>query len=439
MALGGGIWTTQNKVLPGTYINFSSVARASASLSERGYAAMPLVLDWGPDNQVFTVTNGDFQKNSLKTFGYSYADDTMLPLREIFRYAQTLYVYRLNSGGVKAANKFATAKYTGTVGNKLSIVIAANVDDASLFDVSTYYDNMLVDMQTVSIASELVVNDFLVFKTDALLEVTAKTPLTGGTNGTFTAAAYQTFLDKIESYSFNTLGCPSDDETTIKLFVNFTRRMRDEVGAKFQTVIYNPCDAEALADYEGIIPVGNKALKGNVYNLVYWSTGASAGCAINESNTNRVYDGECEIDVDYTQKELEKAINNGRFMFHNVNGEVRVLEDINALTTVSDTKGEVFKANQTIRVCDQIANDVALLFNTRYLGVVPNDPSGRIALWNDICKLHQELENIRAIENFDSDNITVEQGDTKKSVLCTISNLNIVNAMAQLYMSIIIA
>lgn len=66
MALGGGIWAVQNKVLPGTYINFSSVAKASATLSDRGYAAMPLMLDWGPDSTVFTVTSGDFQKNSLK-------------------------------------------------------------------------------------------------------------------------------------------------------------------------------------------------------------------------------------------------------------------------------------------------------------------------------------------------------------------------------------
>ena len=60
-------------------------------------------------------------------------------------------------------------------------------------------------------------------------------------------------------------------------------------------------------------------------------------------------------------------------MFHNVNGDVRILEDIDSMITVSDTKGDVFKSNQTIRVCDQIANDTAVLFNTRYLGTVPND------------------------------------------------------------------
>ncbi len=113
MALGGGIWAVQNKVLPGTYINFSSVAKASATLSERGYAAMPLVLDWGPDNTVFAVTSGDFQKNSLKLFGHPYTDKALQPLRELFQYTQTLYAYRLNGGGAKATCEFCTARYSG--------------------------------------------------------------------------------------------------------------------------------------------------------------------------------------------------------------------------------------------------------------------------------------------------------------------------------------
>ena len=40
MALGGGTFVTQNKTLPGAYINFVSAA-ASATLSDRGIATMP--------------------------------------------------------------------------------------------------------------------------------------------------------------------------------------------------------------------------------------------------------------------------------------------------------------------------------------------------------------------------------------------------------------
>ena len=43
MALGGGTWLTQNKKLPGTYINFTSKVRASVNFADRGYAAMPIL------------------------------------------------------------------------------------------------------------------------------------------------------------------------------------------------------------------------------------------------------------------------------------------------------------------------------------------------------------------------------------------------------------
>jgi len=64
-----------------------------------------------------------------------------------------------------------------------------------------------------------------------------------------------------------------------------------------------------------------------------------------------------------------------------------------------------------------IANDIAALFNMKYLGNVPNDASGRISLWNDIVSHHQQLQTIRAIEDFNPDLITVEAGSTKKAVL----------------------
>lgn len=439
MALGGGNWTTQNKVLPGTYTNFTSAIMASATLSDRGYAAVPLNLDWGADDTIITVTSEDFNTRCLEMFGHNSFDAEMLPMREIFKYAQTLYTYRLNSGGVKASNTYATAKYAGTAGNKLSIVIAANADESSTWDVATYYDTTELDVQTVGTAAELVSNDYVEFKSTASLAATAKTPLTGGTNGTAAEVAdYQAFLDKLESYSFNTLGCPASDSTTVNLFINYTKRMRDEVGSKFQCVIYNPYASDKIADYEGVIEVANTVTGGDAFGLVYWVTGASAGCAVNKSNTNKLYDGELNINVDFTQSELAQGITDGRFMFHNVSGDIRVLEDVDSLTTTAIDKGDIFKANQTIRVIDQIANDTAVIFNTRYLGTVPNDADGRTALWNDICKLYQNLETLRAIEDFNPDIVTVAQGESKKAVVCTVNGLNIVNAMSQLYLSVII-
>jgi hypothetical protein len=124
-------------------------------------------------------------------------------------------------------------------------------------------------------------------------------------------------------------------------------------------------------------------------------------------------------------------------VFHLVYGDVRVLEDVNSLVTTTVDKGDDFKYNQTIRVIDQIANDIAKIFNTKYLGKIPNNASGRVSLWGDIVAHHRQLETIQAIENFDSSLVTVEQGATKRSVVVN-DVVQVVNAMAQLYMTVVV-
>jgi hypothetical protein len=291
-----------------------------------------------------------------------------------------------------------------------------------------------VDVQTVSAASELMANDFVTWKEEELV-VTAGVALEGGTNGTADGAAHQAYLDKIESYAFNVLGVVATEDSIKSLYVAFAKRMRDEVGAKFQVVMY-----QKAADYEGVINVKNEVTDEgwSESSLVYWVAGIAAGCAINKSNLNRLYDGEFTVDVDYTQTQLSKAIQSGEFVLHKVGSDIRVLEDVNSLVTTSDTKGDIFKDNQTIRVIDQIANDTAVLFNTKYLGVVPNDAAGRISLWADIVKHREQLQAIRAIEGFSDKDVTVTQGDTKKAVVVN-DAVTVVNAMARLYMTTTVA
>lgn len=435
MALGGGSFTTQNKKLPGAYINFVSVAAASAALSERGIATMPLELDWGKEGEIFEVTSEDFQKNTLKIFGYPYDHAKLKGLRDLFLGARTLYAYRLNGGGTKASNTYAEALYGGTRGNDLKIVIQENADDDEKFDVKTLMGTTEVDSQTVSAASELIANDYVSFKGTASLAVTASTPLTGGTNKTVDGTAHQTYLDKIQPYSFNVMGVVVTDDTTKKLYASFVKRMRDELGIKFQVVLH-----KHAGDSIGVINVKNDATDSgeSAASGVYWVTGAESGCAVNKSCQNKLYDGEFTIDTDFTQSELEQALENGEFVLHQVNGDVRVLDDINSLVTTTDTMGDIFKDNQCIRVIDQIANDIAVLFNTKYLGVVPNDAAGRLSLWSDIVKHHQQLQDIRAIENFADSAITVEQGDTKKSVVVS-DAIEVVSSMGQLYMTVTVS
>lgn len=435
MALGGGFFLTQNKRLPGTYHNFISKARAFLNLADRGYVALPDIFDWFADS-VVTVTSEDFQKNSLKLFGYDYAHEKLLPIREIFRNAHTIFVHAVNANAVAATNDLATAVKKGKRGNDIKIVITPNVDEPAEWDVLTYIESTLVDEQTVVGIEDLVSNDYVNFKTDAALVATAGMPLTGGSNGDVpTATPWQHALDEFEAYGFNALICPTDDPGIKGLFVAYTKRLRDTVGAKFQMVGHGL----GATDHEGVIDVHN-AVVGGTFEMVYWVGGATAGCAVNKTNENKEYDGEYEVDLTgaTTQLELTNLLNDGKFTFHRNGNDICVLEDNNTFTSFTVEKNEDFSMNQVIRVLDQTAIDTAHLFNTRYLGKVPNDQSGRVSLWSDIVTHRRELQGIRAIQNFTSDNVRCYQGGTKKSVVVE-EEIEPTVAMSQLYITTTVA
>lgn len=434
MANGGGTFLSYNKVIPGAYINFISAAKATVNVSDRGFAAIAMELDWGVEGEIFRVENGDFQTNTLKIFGYDYTHEKMKSLRDLFAKAKTVFMYRLNGGGVKATNEYATAKYSGTRGNDITIIVKTNVDEEEKKDVITSIDGYVVDLQTVTTSAELKSNDFVDFKTSELT-LTSGAKLTSGTNlSEVTGTQHQAFLDLLESYSFNIVGCTAKDSIIQKLYINWTKRMRDEVGVKFQCIVYRED-----ADYEGVINIQNKVLDEGVPEnaLVYWLTGAEASCPVNASLTNTKYDGEYTIDTKYTQSQLETGIKAGQLLFHNNAGEPYVLTDINSLTTITVEKGEDFTSNQVVRVLDQIGNDIALLFNKKHLGHTRNNESGREALWKDIVAHHEELERIQALENFDPKAVTVEKGPTKKSVIVN-DPVTPVACMEILYMTVVV-
>lgn len=343
--LGGGVFVTQNKVLPGSYINFVNATNASATLGERGTVAIALPLGKAVGT-VIEITRPEFVKNSVELLGFEYTSKEATPLREIFCHATKVYIYDLGEDKTAA---------------------------------------------------------------DAVIG--------------------------LEPYDFNVLCAYTGVASDVTKYIATVETWRDDSGKKCQVVVYNQADP----DYEGVINVVSTVSNedADAFALVAWVAGAEAGCAINASCTNMLYDGEYTVVTNKTQSELETCIKSGQLAFHNVYGEVRVLEDINSLKTTTTDKGEDFKSNQTIRVIDQIANDIAKMFNTKYLGKIPNNASGRVSLWGDIVKHHKQLEDLQAIENFDSTLVTVEQGQTKKSVVVN-DVVTVVNSMAQLYMTVVI-
>ena len=227
-------------------------------------------------------------------------------------------------------------------------------------------------------ATELQDNDYIVFTKTGALTTTAYTALSGGTNGsTITVKNYQDGIDMLEPYYFNTLGYAGADDTIKNLLIAFTKRCREQSGAKFQLVIHG----KTGVNYEGVISILNDVTDEGAErgSLVYWTLGQEASCNINATVGIMIYDGEYTVNVKYKQFELEQAIKDGMFMFHNVTdsvggniqGDVRVLKDINTFTEFSKVKTATSLLTKSFRVLDNWAVDGARLFNKTHLDKSP--------------------------------------------------------------------
>ncbi len=440
MAMGGGTFTAQNKVLPGAYINFVS-ATTTALIGTRGIASLPLLLNWGEEGKIISIAAADFNRVSLALLGYAPTAPELLLVREALKRARILKLYRVNGGGAKASASIGTvtitALYSGARGNDITISCTKNIDDATKFDVTTYLAGQVMDTQTVANTAELRSNSYVVFGTDGELNASAGVPLTGGANGIVDGEKYSAYLTAIEVEPINVLGYPGTDNAIKSLFASFARRLRDDEGKKIVCVLAN-----YAGDHEGIINVGNGVVltDGTIMaadKAVAWVAGASAGAQVNESLTNANYDDAVDVDTKYTNTQYTDMIKAGKFVFYGNDGKASIVRDINSFTSFTPFKSADFASNRIIRGMDGVAIDTAYIFNRSYLGKVTNHVNGRALFKGDLIAMCRQYEKIDVITNFNPDDIVVEQGDLKRDVAVD-QTLEFVDAMEKLYMTVIV-
>lgn len=452
--LGGGNFIFTNKILGGAYINFISENKANVDMVERGYVALALPMGntVAPIDKIIRITKGDFEKKSFELLGYSYDHDMLFPFREIFLNAKEILFYNLETtnGAVKAENSYATAKAYGEIGNSYSIRIETNIDESSKYDVSLLIDGKIKEkfLKVTKESFETLKSDYVEFKNQTSpLTKTINEPLIGGKNGTTSNYndRHVDFLNLLEKEYFNALICYSSVDTTKALYTAFTKRLRDDVGAKFQTLIYS----YDKANHEGLINVGGvwtreklSLFKDNDMkngSHIFYLGGAIAGCNINESITNKKYDGELEKEnlTSDNQRKLEEYIKKGVLAVHTVGDDVRILSDINTFTEYTKDKNKDFSKGQIIRLLDQVAIDISTLFNKKYLGKYPNDDMGRLSLWKDLVLYCENLQNVRAIEKFKETDIVVSQGQEKSQLIVELKITPTV-AMEQMYLTVVV-
>ncbi|MBP1906806.1 hypothetical protein J2Z32_003470 [Paenibacillus turicensis] len=419
--MAGGTWIQQDKVRPGVYTNFVSEPRTTTTIGERGTAAFIAPLPWG--EQLITIDSAEYLTQALPLLGYAATDERIRHITAATQHASKVIIYRLGLTGAAKATVTddaltATAKYAGVRGNDLKIIVQENIDVANTFDVYTLLDNEVVASQiAVDTVQNLASNDFVVFTGTGALSATAGTSLVGGTDGTVSGTTWSAGLARLEVEDFNVLGIPSTDSTIKSLVTAWIKRVRDE-GKKVVAVLEN----YPQADHEGIISLKNSIVLGDgsivpTIHLLWEIAALEAGANVNQSLTYTPIANAVDVSPKYTNTEIIQALKNGEMVMTMSNGQAVIEQDINTFTSFTADKAKHFSKNRVMRVLDAIANDLSSNFERFFIGKVDNNADGRNLLKAQVISYMTTLQDLNAIQNFDSQNdIEVVAGNDADSV-----------------------
>ena len=444
--MAGGTWVSQNKKLPGVYINVKSQPAVQANVGDKGIVAIAKALSWGPLGEVQEITPG---QDVTPVIGYSIGSDQAQFLREMMRGSDVtagptkIYLYRYTgTGGVKASatagELTATALYEGTRGNAISIAVIADPDEEGYFDVQTIVDGAVVGTQHVSDVADLTANAWVEFSGSAL-SATAGTALTGGVDPTVAVADDAAFLTAIEPYRFDIIAYDGTEQTVIAAYVAFVKRMNEAVGRKCQLVIGNfpgQNTEYVISPLNGVKLADGSLL--NAQKVLWWLAGAEAGAPYYRSLTYAQYPTAVAAYPKLTDDQAAAAIEAGQICFIDDFGIVKVCSDINTLTTVTPTKGAEFKKNRVMRVIMQLCNDTYEHFANHYIGKVDNDDTGRSLLRGWLVGYLNGMQANGGIQNFVAEDVEVLAGDSIDSVLINIA-IQPVDSIEKIYMSVTVS
>ena len=413
---GGTFNLSSPKVRPGAYANTKNGKQPTTATVPSGIAIIPLIgYDWGPRGEMIHLTNESPDAAKTK-FGRSIYDDNgfMLMLQLMFLNVTEVYTY-IAGGGEKAKGTItlksgtgnATAKYPGSLGNKLKIVSVANPEGG--FDVSVVLDGSEVELIEGAKKVADLKSDYVDFSGDGELVAFASASLNGGTEETSkTNASVATFLDMAEKIKFNYMALPTSDASLITAAVTKIKYIRNSIGWKCGLVVAN-----SASDYENIYNLTNSfeyaGVKLTTEQATAWLAGAATAAGYTTSLTYTTVTGATGIVGQKTNEESIQAINNGETFFTvSESGNVILEYDVNSkVTFTQDDPTDILKG-RPCRVYDSFANELLLTFVP---GRFSNDHTGWTVMEGLGRAILKDFLKDGAIQNVDEENdFVVDRG-----------------------------
>jgi len=418
--MAGGTFTLSGKkVRPGTYINVKSGKLGNVYVNLEGAVVMPLIgAVYGPAKEFIRIDASAPDANYSK-FGMSIYDDDpcMLLIREAMKACGTLYAFIPTSGNKATATLdsklVCTAKYGGTLGNKLKVAVAANATlGEGYFNVNVYLDQTLVESHAgkKTIGDLADVSEYIDFApaagstVETALTAVAATPLAGGTDAAVVNADFTEMLDAVESLDFNVFAFPysvtaySGLVTAIRSKVKYLcEDAGKDVFAVFSGV---PADSERIQNVtNGVILQDGTEI--TLEKAVAFIAGAAAGAGYTESNTYRRYPDAVSIIGPKTHDQAVTAINNGEVFFSYDDGHNVVIEyDINSLVTFTQTKTDDYRKMRVQRTIDAYKRLIRASFPPNKFN---NDAEGWDVMEGIGRGIHADLQEEGAIHDYDPD------------------------------------
>ena len=443
---GGTFKLSQPKVRPGTYVNVKNGRQPTASSSARGTAIIPLIgYDWGPRGQ-WIVISADSPDAHIAELGRSVYDDSnsaMLMLQLMLLGATTVYVY-IPDGGVAASADIAvdrsgtmkaTARYKGTLGNKIKIVSVAN--PVGGFDVSVVLDGYEVELfEGVTTIGEISGrSEYVEFTGNGAMAAFASATLEDGSDATPGNSGISDFLDKSEKVRFNCMCFPTEEPSLQTALLTKIKYIRESIGWKCQAVAPN-----FAADYEGIINLTNSFEYGgkslSTAEACAWLAGMTAGADYVTSLTYATVTNATAVVGEMNNEESIEAINAGKTFFSvDESGNVILEYDINSRVSSDSETPQDIRKNRPLRVYDTFANDLLITFIP---GKFDNDEDGWGVMEGLGRSMLQNYEDDGAITNVELDSdFLIDQGKSIGDSVYITVGLQAVDSADKYYFDVI--